>query len=280
MESKNDSKDKKYKAFMDWKKSYIELLIDELKPFGDTLEIGFGLGISAERLQKYEVKSHTIIEVNPQIAEKAKIWSTKHNNVRIIQDSWQNALPNLGIFDAIFFNAYPIESGEELSSEDASGISNSINTLLVDLKNQMSQINIKFTDKEIDEFYNKIGQFNLNVLPEFLNGLKNRGNISPQQYENSIKKYKLENKSINQSSELKEAEPMLTFLEACINNHMKIGSRFTSFLLNSKSKFEDTVFFDRIITTPELEYTENLVPIKSFEDKPREALLFIVKKIA
>ena len=37
---------------------------------GDILEIGFGMGISAGFIQKQGIKSHTIIELHPQIAEK------------------------------------------------------------------------------------------------------------------------------------------------------------------------------------------------------------------
>lgn len=283
--SENEANDKKHRALMDWKKSYIELLIDELHPFGDTLEIGFGLGDSAARMQTYKLKSQTIIESDPQIAEKAKLWGNKNENVKVIPGSWQNVFSQLGVFDAIFFNDYPLESEMEilrqLSPQEATAISSNIKTLLDGLEEQMSQISVQFSDKEIDNFYQQVGQFNLKELTKFFSNLKDRGNISKKQYENAIKKYHLDDKLKNSSdNESKQADPMLLFLEECIKHHMRKGSRFSSFLLDSKSKYEDPLFFDRIITNPELDYTENLIPIKMSNGKTKEALLFVVKKVS
>ena len=42
---------------------------------GDILEIGFGMGISAEYIQSYDISTHTIVEVNIQILENLYKWS-------------------------------------------------------------------------------------------------------------------------------------------------------------------------------------------------------------
>ena len=42
---------------------------------GDILEIGFGMGISANYIQSHSISSHTIIEPHPQMVEKAVEWS-------------------------------------------------------------------------------------------------------------------------------------------------------------------------------------------------------------
>ena len=49
---------------MEWEKPYMEASIDILKPTGDVLEIGFGLGYSANAIQKYDINMHTIIETD------------------------------------------------------------------------------------------------------------------------------------------------------------------------------------------------------------------------
>jgi hypothetical protein len=285
MDTSSETNDKKHQDLMDWKKSYIELLIDELHPFGDTLEIGFGLGDSAARIQTYKLKSHTIIEIDPQITEKAKLWGNKHENVKVIQGPWQNVLSQLGVFDVIFFNDYPLESEMEilrqLSPEEATEISSNVETLLGELEEQMSQMTAQFSDKELDDFNQQVGQFNLKNWTKFLSNLKDRGNISKIQYENAIKKYHLQDELKNSSNnDTKQADPMLLFLEECLKNHMRKGSRFSSFLPVSKSKYEDPLFFDRIITNPELDYTENLIPIKISNGKSKEVLLFVVKKVS
>ena len=80
---------------------------------GDILEIGFGMGISADFIQENNPKSHTIIEIHPQIIEKAKEWAKDKPNVTIIEGDWVKVLPNLTEgnilvalkkFDGIFYD--------------------------------------------------------------------------------------------------------------------------------------------------------------------------------
>src|SRR5579863_5497614 len=85
-------KEGKFQVMMEWEKPYMHACIDALKPFGDVLEIGFGLGYSATRIQEYHPKSHTIIEYDPEVAERARDWAKAYSNVTIIEDTWQRAL--------------------------------------------------------------------------------------------------------------------------------------------------------------------------------------------
>ena len=267
------------------KKNDVGLWIDELHPFGDILEIGFGLGDTAAQIQTYAIKSHTIIESDPQTAEKAKLWGSNYRNVKVIQGSWQDVLSQLGAFDVIFFNDYPFESEmqiqRQLKPEDIGAISNDAKALLDELRGQISQLTMKFSDKELDDFYQQVGRFHLEDLTKFLSDLKENGNISNKQYADMMKKYHLQEKiTIKSVNNTQQAEPerMLLFLEECIKNHMRKGSLFTSYLPYSRSKYQDTLFFDRIITNPELDYTENMIPIKTANGQSEEALLMVVKK--
>ena len=73
---------------------------------GDILEFGFGMGISATYIQKHKPKSHTIIEIHPQIIKKAKQWALNKSNVKIIEGDWVKCLDQLGKYDGIFFDTY------------------------------------------------------------------------------------------------------------------------------------------------------------------------------
>ena len=64
-----------FQVMMEWEKPYMNKLIKHLEPKGHVLEIGFGLGYSANRIQKYDIKSHTIIE--PIMINELKQWSKK-----------------------------------------------------------------------------------------------------------------------------------------------------------------------------------------------------------
>ena len=95
-----------FQVMMEWEKPYMKKLIEHLKPKGDVLEIGFGLGYSATEIQKYDIKSHTIIE--PTQIKELETWSKKQKNkVNIVKGYWQQVLQTLGTFDTIFFDDAP-----------------------------------------------------------------------------------------------------------------------------------------------------------------------------
>ncbi len=106
----------KHQVMMQWEKPLMEKCIDELNPRnGDVLEIGFGMGYSARRIQKYNPKSHTIIEMDKNVITKAKLDLGFHptlgnyENIIWVEGTWQKELNKLGKFDFIFFDDYPLE---------------------------------------------------------------------------------------------------------------------------------------------------------------------------
>ena len=97
-----------YQVMMEWEKPYMKALVDNLKPNGDVLEIGFGLGYSAEQIQKYKIKSHTIIEPNNSVIKKLNKWAKKQKHkVIVVEGIWQEQLKHLGKFNSIFFDDSP-----------------------------------------------------------------------------------------------------------------------------------------------------------------------------
>jgi len=98
-------------VMMEWEKPYMEACIDKLKPHGDVLEIGFGMGYSATHIQKYKPKSYTIVECDPVVIEKCKEWAKDYDNVTIIESTWQEAFQNksYGVYDKVFFDDHPNE---------------------------------------------------------------------------------------------------------------------------------------------------------------------------
>ena len=89
---------------MEWEKPLMIATVDELQPYGDVLEIGFGMGYSATHIQTYNPKSYTIIECDPIVIKKCKEWAKDYDNVIIIESKWQDALDDLGTYDIIFFD--------------------------------------------------------------------------------------------------------------------------------------------------------------------------------
>jgi hypothetical protein len=75
---------------------------------GDILELGFGLHLSADAVQANpNVKSHTIIEVHPEIYQRALEWAKDKMNVKIILGDWIDILPTLTEkFDGILHDTH------------------------------------------------------------------------------------------------------------------------------------------------------------------------------
>jgi len=96
-------------VMMEWEKSYMKKCIDKLQPKGDVLEIGFGMGYSATQIQKYKPKSHTIIEMDSLVIKRLKKWAKNYDNIIIVEGTWQEKLNDLGKFDEIFFDDYPLK---------------------------------------------------------------------------------------------------------------------------------------------------------------------------
>ena len=73
---------------------------------GDILELGFGMGISAELIQLHNIKSHTICEINDNLFEDLEEWSKNKKNVKCIKGDWFDNIHNLKVYDGIFFDTY------------------------------------------------------------------------------------------------------------------------------------------------------------------------------
>ena len=99
---------KSHQVMMEWEKPYMESMVEKLNPSGDVLEIGFGMGYSANAIQKFHINSHTIIESDENVLKKLKEWAPLQKNpVNIIEGCWQYLLPSMTQkFDTFFFDDY------------------------------------------------------------------------------------------------------------------------------------------------------------------------------
>jgi hypothetical protein len=296
-------KDGKFQVMMEWEKPYMHACIDALKPFGDVLEVGFGCGYSATRIQHYHPKSHTIIEFHPVVAKKAREFAKHHPNVTIIEDTWQNALKHLNKFDTIFFDDYPLESDAEMKELEQKKIQSHHllqkgSEVIAEIENALPFLKeIVYTDADIEEF---IGHLMTHPgiteehLIRFLFDLEQNRQITASQKDRAI--LRLKEKGLVKNIPSKEPTPpqkakynfrgpndrLFTFLRAILNNHMRSGSRFSCFLSSAESKFEDDKFFQEVILNPHLDYHEERIPIEVPPNcdyyTDREALVITITK--
>jgi hypothetical protein len=66
------------------------------------LNVGFGMGLVDQAIQRYEPEEHTIVEAHPEVyARMLKLGWGEKKNVRILFGRWQDVLPQLGSYDGI-----------------------------------------------------------------------------------------------------------------------------------------------------------------------------------
>ena len=103
----------RHQVMMEWEKPYMEKCIEYLKPFGSVLEIGFGLGYSAEKLCSYqEVTEYTVVECCPAVWAKFQSFreqmSLKRPSLKLnlVKGRWEDVLCEGGLYDSVFFDDY------------------------------------------------------------------------------------------------------------------------------------------------------------------------------
>ena len=94
-----------HEVMMSWEAPIMEKSAEYIcESKGDILEIGFGMGICSDFIQAQNVKSHTIVEIHPQVIEKLKIWADGKDNVTIIEGDWSDV--ELDSYDGIFLDTF------------------------------------------------------------------------------------------------------------------------------------------------------------------------------
>ena len=276
-------KDGKFQVMMAWEKPYMDACIDALNPFGAVLEVGFGLGYSAERIQSYHPESHTIIEYHPEVAQRAREWAKNYPHVTIIEGMWQDRLEHLGVFDAIFFDDYPLHSEDEVvQMQQQSAYSEDLLRSGAQLMRQVEKEipflhTICYADEDLADFLTQIpDETPASQVVRFFLELFSRQQISSDQLNRQLQRLVTEHRLTGEEVKAYLAQPLpkspflfsdtadrcYQFLSRCLLSHMKVGSRFSCFLSSATSKFEDQKFFNEIISNPLLDFHEQEISLE------------------
>jgi guanidinoacetate N-methyltransferase len=100
----------------DWQTPLMEAMARHVtESHGSVLEIGFGRGVSAELIQRFGVRTHTIVEANDHSVRRYfEPWRRRHadRDITLLHARWQDVEEQLGLFDGIFFHAFPMNERE------------------------------------------------------------------------------------------------------------------------------------------------------------------------
>ena len=250
---------------MEWEKPYMVSCIEALRPSGDVLEIGFGLGYSSTAIQKHKPKSHTIIECDPVVIAKAKEWAKQYPNVKIIEGTWQQNLAKLGVFDSIFFDDYsPLSQDEMTQINKNAGAFEQANDETQKVLDSLEEAirsfkNVHFSDTDLQNFSKKVLK-QYDVTPEyverFINNLVEWGNITTDQKNAFLITFKKEAKmqkevkhkptNMQQTKQF-PGDRFIAFVESCLDHHMHSGSRLSAYMCTPDSKLQHPEFQKRIL---------------------------------
>jgi spermidine synthase len=138
---------------------------------GHILEIGFGMHLSADEIQKKpNVKSHTIIEIHPDIYHTAVEWAKDKPNVKILLGDWIDIIPSLNKkYDGILHDTHRDKN-----------IHNFLDSVkeICNLNCIVGFFQCKFFDKRIGAVRYEIDSNEFNKLP-----YRNNGSFENNQYE-------------------------------------------------------------------------------------------------
>lgn len=86
---------------------------------GDVLEVGFGMGISASFILEAGVRSYTVIECNDGVISTFERWRQRYpqTEIRLVRGRWQDVADQLGNYDGILFDTYPLSQDEYIRNE-------------------------------------------------------------------------------------------------------------------------------------------------------------------
>lgn len=103
-----------------WERPLMKALAEAAaQSHGHVLEVGFGMGISASLIQDVGVASYTIVECNEQVIRRFADWKAGYpgRDIRLIEGRWQDVVGQLGRYDGILFDTYPLSQEEYLKNE-------------------------------------------------------------------------------------------------------------------------------------------------------------------
>lgn len=98
----------------DWEHPLMKALaVEAARSGGHVLEVGFGMGISATYLIEAGCASYTAIEPHAGVIKVFDEWAKDQPvPVRVVEGFWEDVIDDLGEFDGILFDTYPVSEEE------------------------------------------------------------------------------------------------------------------------------------------------------------------------
>ncbi|MBI3236612.1 MAG: hypothetical protein HYZ48_02770 [Chlamydiales bacterium] len=175
---------------------------------------------------------------------------------KLVRSHWKEALTLLPSFDWIFFNKeLPAPCISRPEAMQAEGIVQHGKALIGELAQMLPELDqIRYSDGDLDAFCSELPPSEKKYLPRFLNQLLASGQITQEQYQKVLASQGVE------APPAKSLEDSLLFdlLTTCLERSLNANGCFIALL--AKSNYEDPRFFEKVITDPFIDYSEEKIP--------------------
>ena len=224
----------RHQVMMEWEKPYMEKCIEYLKPSGSVLEIGFGLGYSAEKLCSYdEVTEYTVIECCPTVWAKFQSFKEQMSQKRpslklnLIKGRWEDVLCECGLYDSVFFDDYNGSISHEANNRFNKFLYQLMTTGHTKIGSKICCYSTGNTEYNISSIKHEVYEYEINI-PKYCN------------YAKGSKMY----------------IPILTQIKACDDTVIK-------------DEMEEQLLQTHTKKLMQKKYEEQLVKAKEYYDKPK-----------
>lgn len=101
-------------VMQEWERPLMRALAKEAsRGGGHVLEVGFGMGISADYLIEAGCAKYTVIEPHAGVLSRFAVWAQKQPiAVNAVPGFWEDVIDDLPLFDGILFDTYPVSQSE------------------------------------------------------------------------------------------------------------------------------------------------------------------------
>lgn len=102
-------------VMQEWERPLMRALAKEAaRTAGHVLEVGFGMGISADYMIEAGCSKYTAIEPHSGVLQHFRIWAqNKPVPVEAVKGFWEDVIDGLPLFDGILFDTYPASEAEK-----------------------------------------------------------------------------------------------------------------------------------------------------------------------
>lgn len=143
---------------------------------------------------------------------------------------------------------------------------------------------MKYSDADLHNLAKKVSEKEKPQMIKFLLDLYQNHQITREQLKKYVPETEIAKREEGKKIELPgRSDRLFAFLLPCLEKHMRVGARFSCYLEDPESKYQDPLFEKEVILNPFLEYKEHWIDVEVPKNcryfTGRKALVITITKL-